>query len=571
MRQGQAITLVVVALAVGLGLVYWFARAEDGPRPSAESGQVTETPAPETPAPETPAPETPAPETPEATTPETADSETAAPDTAIPDTADSGESQPGTPAVAVEPQDPAPATTQTAALDSEAEPALPPVMAEEPAQQAAAVSTPEAEEADSAPASPDLVTDPVAESDEPETVATQQAALPDPATDPATDPVTDPVPAANPAAEPGPAPESRPLAPSFDIIRVEPRGATVIAGRAEPGSVVTVYDEEIILGRVVAGPGGDWVFLADSPLAPGSHALRLHSRTDQGTEVWSDRIALIAVPHPAAPQVTAAKLPGAIQSAPASAPPSQSLSESDSSGPATGPSRPEGPAAITVAEAPTPVPAPHSPPASSDRAASSGDQAAVVPAPDSPQQEQPAEPLVVLLPSEGEGASEVVQGPRVLPEEEGIKDEQLSLETVDYDEEGNAIVSGSAEPGSKVVVYLDDEPVAEVQADEEGKWPAKLDTPITPGVHDLRVDQVNEQGLVVAQIITPFAKAEVTGLVLRDGQVIVQPGNSLWRIARRIYGRGVRYTVIYQANSATIGEDPDLIYPGQIFTVPETE
>ena len=47
----------------------------------------------------------------------------------------------------------------------------------------------------------------------------------------------------------------------------------------------------------------------------------------------------------------------------------------------------------------------------------------------------------------------------------------------------------------------------------------------------------------------------------------MQPGNSLWRIARRSYGAGLRYTVIYEANRAQIG-DPDLIYPGQVFVIP---
>ncbi len=47
----------------------------------------------------------------------------------------------------------------------------------------------------------------------------------------------------------------------------------------------------------------------------------------------------------------------------------------------------------------------------------------------------------------------------------------------------------------------------------------------------------------------------------------IAAGDSLWRIARRVYGRGVRYTVIYAANRAQI-EDPDLIFPGQVFSVP---
>ncbi|WP_238179413.1 LysM peptidoglycan-binding domain-containing protein, partial [Methylobacterium oxalidis] len=47
-------------------------------------------------------------------------------------------------------------------------------------------------------------------------------------------------------------------------------------------------------------------------------------------------------------------------------------------------------------------------------------------------------------------------------------------------------------------------------------------------------------------------------------------GDSLWQISRRTYGKGDRYTVIYDANQQQI-RDPDLIYPGQIFVLPTDE
>ena len=50
--------------------------------------------------------------------------------------------------------------------------------------------------------------------------------------------------------------------------------------------------------------------------------------------------------------------------------------------------------------------------------------------------------------------------------------------------------------------------------------------------------------------------------------VIIRKGDNLWRISRRLYGDGVRYTTIYQANQDQI-RDPDLIYPGQVFLTPE--
>ena len=52
---------------------------------------------------------------------------------------------------------------------------------------------------------------------------------------------------------------------------------------------------------------------------------------------------------------------------------------------------------------------------------------------------------------------------------------------------------------------------------------------------------------------------------------IVSRGDNLWRISRRVYGRGLRYTVIYAANQEQI-RNRHLIYPGQVFVLPgETE
>jgi nucleoid-associated protein YgaU len=48
----------------------------------------------------------------------------------------------------------------------------------------------------------------------------------------------------------------------------------------------------------------------------------------------------------------------------------------------------------------------------------------------------------------------------------------------------------------------------------------------------------------------------------------VVPGDSLWAISAHLYGNGLRYTQIYAANSAQI-RNPSLIYPGQIFVLPQ--
>ena len=94
-----------------------------------------------------------------------------------------------------------------------------------------------------------------------------------------------------------------------------------------------------------------------------------------------------------------------------------------------------------------------------------------------------------------------------------------------------------------------------------------LEPDVAPGKYRLRVDQVTEGGKVLARVESPFVRAEPIGSLPGDAVVFVQPGNSLWRLARRTYGSGTRYTVIYEANRNQI-RDPDLIYPGQVFYVP---
>jgi nucleoid-associated protein YgaU len=53
-----------------------------------------------------------------------------------------------------------------------------------------------------------------------------------------------------------------------------------------------------------------------------------------------------------------------------------------------------------------------------------------------------------------------------------------------------------------------------------------------------------------------------------EGRLVIQPGNNLWRISKVIYGDGLKYATLYQANKDQI-RDPDLIYPGQVFRTPD--
>ncbi len=394
-----------------------------------------------------------------------------------------------------------------------------------------------------------------------------------------------------------PAAVPEPVPPSFDVVRVERSGEAVIAGRATPGSVITLFAGTRSLGQVTADLRGQWVLVLDTPLSPGSHELSLESRGAEGGVLLSENVVVVSVPHPrVAAAEPAQEQAQTTQAQTAQAQTAQAPETSNASETSQAP-EPEASAPKVVARQPvpseaaataartetaqqtvaseTPAPVASSAPVAEVEQPKSVEQVAraepAQPAAQAASTRQATSeterPLAVLMPRSGQGPSRILQQPEFLSE--GLGEGALVLETVDYDARGRTAVGGRAEAGRRLIIYLDDKPVAHAAAGADGRWSATLARSISPGLHRLRVDQLGADGQVTARVETPFSRAALVATLPEEMAVIVQPGNSLWRIARRVYGEGVRYSVIYRANQERIG-DPDLIYPGQIFIVPST-
>lgn len=276
---------------------------------------------------------------------------------------------------------------------------------------------------------------------------------------------------AEPAA-PAAAPEG-PQGPAFDVVRIDPQGNTVIAGRAAPNSTVIILDDDREVGRVTADARGEWVFLPDQPLPPGSRELTLRAIAPDGSETQSEDVVVLVVPEDAGSRTLALR-PG----------------------------------------------------------------------------------------REGE-ASRLLQGAAPLAEQGA-----LALDVVDYDDEGRLSISGRAAAGSTVQLYLDNEFIGRTTAGQQnGRWAVSPDARAEVGEHTLRADMLGADGEVEARVEVPFERVEPD--VPEGIRVVVQPGNNLWVLARRVYGEGTSFTVIYDANRGHI-RNPDLIYPGQVFILPSS-
>ena len=162
---------------------------------------------------------------------------------------------------------------------------------------------------------------------------------------------------------------------------------------------------------------------------------------------------------------------------------------------------------------------------------------------------------------------EVKKQDLVIKEEtKNITVEKLTLDRIKYSENGTAILFGRARKEMNVLVYLDNNFQTKTTPGLDGGWKVDLGI-VEPGIYKLRIDETTNNGDVIFRIETPF-KQEAKDLLdkMFTKAITVQPGNSLWRIARRIYGRGIMYLDIYKKNDHLI-KDPNLIYPGQVFSL----
>jgi nucleoid-associated protein YgaU len=171
--------------------------------------------------------------------------------------------------------------------------------------------------------------------------------------------------------------------------------------------------------------------------------------------------------------------------------------------------------------------------------------------------------VAMLLPEDAGKPAQALQLPEPAPSAGPLR-----LDTAEYGGTDRLVLSGHADPGARLNLYAGNQPLGTAIADGAGKWSLTAPRPAVTRGFELRLDQLAADGTVARRIAAPFEPpAEVA--VAEGGSYLVRRGNSLWWIARRMYGEGVRYAAIYSANRDLI-RDPNLIYPGQVFKLPKS-
>jgi nucleoid-associated protein YgaU len=346
--------------------------------------------------------------------------------------------------------------------------------------------------------------------------------------------------AAPAATQPAEAVQTKPGVPTFDVLRVDPTGTIVIAGKAANDAKVDLLARADIIGTTKASPSGEFVIVLDDPLKPGDYQLVLRSTAPDGSAMTSQETAIVSIPETKSGQVLALVEQSGL--------PSRMIT------------KPESPAA----------------PASSQPAT------AAAPTGDKPVKQPAAKARIVVEAVEIEGSKLFIAG---------VADAGYTVKVYAND---NLIGSTKTEAdGHFLVQTMRDLPVGDyiIRADMVEKdgvtVVARAAVPFKreAGERVSAVAPAVPAPAAEAPAATPQASAEavpVAGteqapgsdttqpLKNVDGSVIIRRGDNLWTISRRTYGEGTRYTTIYLANKEQI-QNPDRIFPGQVFALPEKD
>lgn len=424
------------------------------------------------------------------------------------------------------------------------------------------------------------------------------------------------------------------IKPTFDEVRREPDGMTVIAGRAAPEANVQILQNGIEIASVKADGRGQFATLALIAPDGKGHVLSLLQTLGDVQVASADEIILAPMNPPVeiAEATTEEMAPGdasGVDVAAAEALSPEMENDAETSGQALG--EPEistvtpeieesaqdisprvAENGLTDAETPvaqTPVSkkviehvekpltevnisteAAATPDAKTtatrlaDAAASpepEGDSEPQLPAPEQSEAD-PSEPIqaAVAVPApQSPGPIAVLkstaEGVELLSPVRPQVMDNVALDTISYSEAGDVQLSGRAQSNTRAVrVYLDNTAIVALDVGPDGRWRGNLPN-VDEGVYTLRVDEIAENGQITSRVETPFKREAPAVLAAasaaQDGPlkaITVQKGATLWAIARDRYGKGELYVRVFEANRDSI-RDADLIYPGQVFDLPE--
>ena len=361
--------------------------------------------------------------------------------------------------------------------------------------------------------------------------------------------------------------EPKKLSPTFDIVRVDPDGSGLIAGVANPGSKISLLMDGTPDVSTLVPDDGQFVLMFDLPKSGGPKSLSLKETNADGTTIISTETVLI---NPTSESEEVKNTPDVPLAS------GETVVKSDSEEVVTTAEVSSVEEEIKVVTEEIVAKSDSEEVVTTAEVSSVEEEIKVVTAEVASKSDSEVlatnidenttkkKPTIVIVDNKG---SKVVQSSPLPISPKDSDTENVVIDTITYDNEGEVAISGRGSAGDFVQIYLDNKPVLLTSIGVDGSWVTPL-TNIKQGLYNLRADEVSKSGVVLSRVETPFQRENVVIAAKGASAITVQPGYTLWAIAREKYGSGFQYVRVYQANQDLI-KNPDLIYPGQVFKLPE--
>lgn len=316
----------------------------------------------------------------------------------------------------------------------------------------------------------------------------------------------------------------------IDIARVQADGMAVFAGRGAPNGSIFITENGQIFAQNTIDEQGQWVVLPETALSPGAHLLQLEMVTKDGTRQRADVSLVVEIAEGADEKPLVALVPQTDEQSP-------TLLQSPDDDLATST------ASDKLASAKDATKAETSQETASDEAND-----------DSADKAKDEAPL-----TQAEQVAEIL----------GQREVFIQIGSLSYGDDKGLRVHGVASGGVSVTGKMADEALVKVALQSNGRWSSRITgAPFATGDRQsLEIYLQDDEGTILAQTKLNVSQSQLSAGLDGSLMVVVHKGDALWRIAYRSYGEGVRYVDIFRRNADKI-DDPDLIYPNQIFAVP---
>jgi len=335
-------------------------------------------------------------------------------------------------------------------------------------------------------------------------------------------------------------PNATPAAPlTIDLARVKPDGAAVFAGTAAPNAKIRIFEGDILLGETVANANGEWVIVLEKSLAAGQHLISVAMERSDGTTEMADRSLAVEIYQGTETKPLVALLPETETEVPVLI---QSPDDVDTAKPAAAASE------AIVADAAKP--------------AAAASEAIVA---------DDAKPAAAAMPEITRAAPAKPQAKSQIVASQIATSQIAALapSAIVWRDASSILISGTSRGGIRVTVNDAKGQFGEALVLADGAWQVAGSLDMDVAVSQLRFLLFDDVNQIIARYDLPVKARDLAKGQDGSPLVVVNKGDMLWRIAYQRMGKGVRYVDIVRRNKQDI-INPDLIYPKQIFAVPQS-